>query len=195
MKGQFKEKILYCCDLCNVHHVTIASVEKCCLCVTCGEPKGHTMGNLDCDPCRHKSYDERKAKLLEFVPYSQENEYVFEHHDLIIGESNIEDHLFDQMEELDELPEYIHLASVDGFSLNPEHILENALEGHYEDADEQLTDVAGFNKFINDWSDKQSIKTYWENQTKATKLSDFPWYEALVNGIKKFKEEQASEKA
>jgi len=149
------------CGACGIVHRDKERADDCCICIYCGKPKGHTMGNADCEDCRMKMWAKRdhermeKRELVEYdgtqVLNNDSDGYYFDDDDVYCYLEDLE---------LDEMPEFLIVCTSMAVDIDPDGILENEMESHYEDATDHLVDIDGFRKYINEWCKKQTLQSW-----------------------------------
>ncbi len=143
-----------------------ASAERCCnyKCETCGAD-ARQFHHL-CDRCQGEKWSrDAAAKEAEAFKTAKERaDYA--------GPFMFNDRYFEDMEAvLDhcdgrdiEVPEYLWVPEEMVLSIDADNIIGNALEDHYEDADDHITGAARkeLQTLLDEWCGRQSIRSYYE---------------------------------
>lgn len=133
-----------------------------------------------CSACRSLIQAGKEKKLFEKAKKVTIEEYpadamVFWEGDLAIGDGyflNITE-LLDRCEEEDvEVPKYVWGCKPVPFSMRMDNLVEQALEGHHEDARDQITGAAEkeLQDFLTAWCAKQRVKSWNPDYTVAVLL-------------------------
>jgi hypothetical protein len=78
-------------------------------------------------------------------------------------------------------PAYCWPCNPARLDLDPERILESALEEMHEDAADDLIDVDAFHEFVDAWREKQEITTWHPDHTRVVVI-DQELFAALLGG-------------
>lgn len=128
-------------------------LQKC----TCGDWRDQEYPHQPCCQCRENARKGRKRYLTidQYKKIAQEVMVVIDD-DFYSDLYEVVDEFCDEQNK----PTEVCIAYPRRFSLNPDQIIEDALENHHEDAINQVVDWYQFAQFINQWTNKQTLKTY-----------------------------------
>lgn len=65
------------------------------------------------------------------------------------------------------VPAYCHPCTSQPLRLDPDSLLEQAVDDMHEDAADQIVDADGLITFINEWNEKQTCTSYYEDRTRV----------------------------
>ena len=178
-KGESDPK-LYACGKCGLaysprtyavrddmaHEAARQAAEECC------EPVFCACGtNLDgpwtaCPPCRERNLLTRATVIAQNDydgPISSEGPG-----DWSDGFSSSVEAMIEACHDWGEpVPAYCHPCTAHPLRLDPASILENALDGMHEGAEEQVVDEEELIAFINAWNEKQTCVSYYEDRSRV----------------------------
>lgn len=147
------------------------------VCKICGQPKYGLCENMDC----RKEIDRRdEQRLLNKAIKCELKDISSEYTEMFYSESyRYNDGYFSEIEDLIEycesedieIPDYVWATQKVDLQLDACDILENACEELCEDAFDNLTDINGLQKLLDEWVSKQSGQnTYYPNYRYAIKV-------------------------
>ena len=170
MKANPRELTCYQCQECKVIYADPKIADKCCsprYCEDCGvEVKKY---QICCEPCGLKRQFEKAEKL--------------EHWDGCIYSEHVAGYNDGYFRSIDELTEYCYendtaippwafICKEQRYELDIDGAIERMTEDAYEDAVDDLMDVAELQEFIQEWNAKQNIITYYPDCKKVVLIND-----------------------
>ena len=178
--GQLHSPAIYACGVERAHETARRFAEECCkpkVC-ECGVELGKSHYTA-CEKCRKRT-SLQEAQIVkpgdyDGPVYSDANSGDWgEGYFSDLGEISEHCHDHDEKE-----PAYVFTCHEKLLQLDPENILEHAIDDMHEDAQDQIEAADEFFAFIKDWNSKQYCKTYYPNR-KQVIILDQERFDALL---------------
>lgn len=168
-----KEWKVHACPKCRMTAPSEAVAEQCCepyICkcgVTCPKPY------IICEACRNKKLNEKERMAFEKAEKVSWRDY--DGPVCVNGDDyhrDVEEFVERCLDDGESLPLYVWSCTALRLSLNAEDIIDSALESgeHHEDAFEDIADLEGLQKFLNEWCEKQTLESWGESHKVAVLL-------------------------
>lgn len=168
-----KEWAVYACPACRHAAPFERMAEECCAPKTCECGAECPRPYILCNACRdakRAAQERERFKKARKVSWRDHSGPVCVDGDRYYGDV---DELVDAHEcDGAELPEYAWACTVRRLSLCADDVLDWALESgeHHEGARDQVDDVEGLQKLLDEWCDRQSVESWFESHEVAVLL-------------------------